>query len=138
MRIRQAMKEIRIQRLDYTKRDLVLTFDPGTHLSPTALVLWAQRDPRVRLTPGDRLVFRIGILDAHSRIDKCLELMGMLHRAAEEGADALPTIDPADIPREQHPHSLKKRHDLSKKHIRVHEEGRKAAAGEVPVGRRRM
>ncbi|MBI5251102.1 MAG: transcription-repair coupling factor, partial [Desulfomonile tiedjei] len=75
MRIRLAMKEARILRLDYNGQDLVLTFDQETPVRPESLVIWAQRDSRVRLAPGDRLKFRVGQTDAQSRISQCFELI---------------------------------------------------------------
>jgi transcription-repair coupling factor (superfamily II helicase) len=91
MRTRLAMKELRILKLDFTGRELVLSFDQLTPVSPHALVSWAQQDPRVRLLPGDRVSYRIGETDPESRIGASSELMGMLaktlHRA---GPSSLP------------------------------------------------
>ncbi len=78
MRIRLAMKGTRILRLDYNGQDLVLTFDPETPVRPETLVLWAQRDRRVRLAPGDRLKLKVGQIDPQARINQCIELLGEL------------------------------------------------------------
>ncbi len=78
MRIRLAMKETRILRLDYNGQDLVLTFDPETPVLPETLVLWAQRDRRVRLAPGDRLKLKVGQMDPQARINQCIELLDEL------------------------------------------------------------
>jgi transcription-repair coupling factor (superfamily II helicase) len=86
MRIRLAMKEIRIVRLDYTGQDLVFTFDSETPVSPQALIVWAQQDSRIRLLPSDRLAFRVGEADADSRINQCFELLESLRRAIDASA----------------------------------------------------
>jgi len=86
MRVRLAMKEIRATRLDYNDRDLVVTFDAETPVRPEHLVVWAQQSPqRVRLLPGDRLMFRIGALDPDQRVRKSFELLARLKEAAESG-----------------------------------------------------
>lgn len=75
MRIRLAMKEVRILRLDYNGQEIVLSFDQETPVRPETLILWAQRDRRVRLAPGDRLKFRMGPADPDARISQCMELL---------------------------------------------------------------
>jgi transcription-repair coupling factor (superfamily II helicase) len=81
MRIRLAMKEVRIQRLDYNEQDLVLAFDSETQVDPQILIAWAHKDRRIRLLPGDRLAFRVGKVDPESRINKCIALLERLGQA---------------------------------------------------------
>lgn len=87
MRIRLAMKDTRILRLDYNGQDLVLTFDQETPVRPETLVVWAQRDRRVRLAPGDRLKFRIGPTEPQSRINQCIEMFKELGGNAPRHAE---------------------------------------------------
>jgi transcription-repair coupling factor (superfamily II helicase) len=84
MRIRLAMKETRILRLDYNGQDLVLTFDQETPVRPETLVLWAQRDSRVRLAPGDRLKMKVGQIEPQARIDQCVDLLRELGGKASD------------------------------------------------------
>jgi len=64
----------------------VVTFDAETPVRPEHLVVWAQQSPqRVRLLPGDRLMFRIGALDPDQRVRKSFELLARLKEAAESG-----------------------------------------------------
>ncbi|MEW6349352.1 MAG: transcription-repair coupling factor [Thermodesulfobacteriota bacterium] len=80
MRIRLAMKEIRMLKLEYTEPNLVATFDPETPLNPGQLVAWAQGDSRhIRLLPNDRLMYRIGNGDPERRISGCQELLDNLN-----------------------------------------------------------
>ena len=81
MRIRLAMKEVRIQRLDYNEQDLVLSFDSETQVNPQILIAWAHKDRRIRLLPGDRLAFHVGKVDSASRINKCISLLERLREA---------------------------------------------------------
>jgi transcription-repair coupling factor (superfamily II helicase) len=97
MRVRLTMKEIRIQRLDYDKQNLVVSFDPQTQVSPVALIRWAQNDSRVRLLPGDRLMLRIGNLDANSRIDQCVDLLGILGRATDQSVSETKAFDSSSV-----------------------------------------
>ncbi|MGB6066009.1 MAG: transcription-repair coupling factor [Desulfomonilaceae bacterium] len=84
MRIRLAMKEVRILRLDYNEQDLIFGFDPETLVNPQTLIEWALKDGRIRLLPGDRLGFRVGKVDPVSRIKMCLALLERL-RASING-----------------------------------------------------
>ncbi len=93
MRIRLAMKEVRIQRLDYNEQDLVFSFDPETQVNPQILISWAQKDRRIRLLPGDRLAFHVGKVDPVSRIDKCISLLDRLGEAINGGG-----LAPAGVP----------------------------------------
>ncbi|MFH0822214.1 MAG: transcription-repair coupling factor, partial [Pseudomonadota bacterium] len=97
MRVRHAMKELRITKMDYNDRDLVLAFDSGTPLSPERLIAWSQRNVgRVRLMPGDRLAYTIGKLDAGGRIRESLVLMDKLRAQLEAPDPAAPTR-PLDV-----------------------------------------
>jgi transcription-repair coupling factor (superfamily II helicase) len=83
MRIRLAMKECMILRLDYNDRDLIVTFHPDTPISPELLVSWARSDPRnVRLVPEDRLMYRIGLVAPQVRIARCFFLLNALRNKA--------------------------------------------------------
>jgi transcription-repair coupling factor (superfamily II helicase) len=93
MRIRLAMKEVRIQRLDYNEQDLVFVFDPETQVNPQILISWAQKDRRIRLLPGDRLAFHVGKVDPVSRIDKCISLLDRLGETINGGG-----LTPAGVP----------------------------------------
>ena len=81
MRIRLMMKKIRVVKLDYDGKELIFSFDPSTPINPSALITWAQKDPAVRLIPGDRLAYRVGNLSPQSRIQKSVELMTNLDKA---------------------------------------------------------
>jgi transcription-repair coupling factor (superfamily II helicase) len=81
MRIRMMMKNLRIVKLDYNGQELVFSFDVATPVNPAALIEWAKKDPKVRMIPGDRLVYRIGNVDAQSRIRQSAELMRNLDKA---------------------------------------------------------
>jgi transcription-repair coupling factor (superfamily II helicase) len=96
MRIRLAMKEIRIVRLDYNGQDLVFTFDSETPVRPQALVTWAQNDRRIRLLPSDRLAFRVGDTDADARIGLCFRLLEGLKEAMDPAGLAKPAEDKPD------------------------------------------
>ncbi len=81
MGIRVAMKRIRIVKLGYNRRDLVVSFDPETPLDPELLIAWAQKEAgRVRVLPGDRLTYRIGKVDPESQIVQAGELMESLRK----------------------------------------------------------
>ncbi len=97
MRIRLAMKEIRILKLDYNLDDIVLSFDTDTPLRPDVLVGWAQKDSRVRLLPEDRFILRVGKLDDEERIEMCAGLMQTLYRTIIDGVRALPEGPPTDV-----------------------------------------
>ncbi len=80
MRIRLAMKEIRMLKLEYNPPNLIATFDPETPLNPDEFVAWAQSDfRRIRLLPNDRLMYRIGDGDPERRIAGCQELLDNLN-----------------------------------------------------------
>jgi transcription-repair coupling factor (superfamily II helicase) len=88
MRIRLAMKEKMVLRLDYNEQDLVLAFHPETPVSPDILVSWARKEPRkVRLVPGDRLMYRIGQVGPRERISECFSVLeGLENSAASNSA----------------------------------------------------
>ena len=88
MRIRLAMKEKMVLRLDYNEQDLVLAFHPKTQVSPDILVSWARKEPRkVRLVPGDRLMYRIGQVGPRERISECFSVLeGLENSAASNSA----------------------------------------------------
>ena len=94
MRIRLAMKEVRIQRLDYNERDLVLAFDPETQVNPQILIAWAHQDRRIRLLPGDRLALHVGKVDPESRIKKCIALLERLAEATYGRESAPASVSP--------------------------------------------
>jgi len=93
MRIRLAMKEVRIQKLDYNEQDLVFAFDPETQVNPQILIAWAQKDRRIRLLPGDRLAFHVGEVDPVSRVNKCISILERLGEAIDGGR-----LAPAGVP----------------------------------------
>jgi len=84
MRIRLMMKNLRILKLDYNGQELVFSFDVGTPVNPVALIRWAEKDPKVRMIPGDRLVYRIGNVNSQSRIRQSVELMTNMDKALLE------------------------------------------------------
>lgn len=103
MRIRLAMKEIRILRLDYNQKDLIFTFDQDTPLDPQTIVAWTQRDGTVRLIPADRLACRIGNVPPRTRIDRCFAVLKELRDALDGDSAGIP-VDPAadrgeDVPK---------------------------------------
>jgi transcription-repair coupling factor (superfamily II helicase) len=76
MRVRLLMKEVRITRLDYNGEDLVLSFHSETPVDPDLMISWVQQSPnRVRILPGDRVLYRIGKTDAETRIRQAFELL---------------------------------------------------------------
>ncbi len=76
MRIRLLMKEVRITKLDYNGQDLVLSFDSETPVNPDLMISWVQRSPdRVRILPGDRVLYKIGKTDTETRIQRAFELL---------------------------------------------------------------
>jgi transcription-repair coupling factor (superfamily II helicase) len=89
MRVRLAMKEVRILKLDYSGQDLVVAFDPATPVNPAALVAWAQQERGVRLLPGDRLAYRIGDVDSQLRINSCFQLLSRLQELVDSNGSAL-------------------------------------------------
>jgi transcription-repair coupling factor (superfamily II helicase) len=110
MRIRVAMKEIRVLRLDYSGHHLVVTFDPETDLSPEVLVAWAQSDERVRLLPADRLTYRIGKVETAARIAGSFKLFDFIGKSISRGRTAAaPDAIPGPIPEKAQIRGLKKR-----------------------------
>lgn len=103
MRIRLAMKEIRILRLDYNQQELIFTFAHDTPLNPQTLVVWTQSDRTVRLIPSDRLACRIGNVPPHVRIDRCFEVLKVLREAIEvrptETSAGIPGQRAGDVPK---------------------------------------
>lgn len=97
MRIRLAMKELRILKLDFTGRDIVLSFDQQTPVNPHKLVAWAQQDPRVRLLSGDRLGYRAEETDPQLRIDVCTDLMKKVRDAVQENESSVSRANPAEM-----------------------------------------
>ena len=88
MRIRLDLKQLRILRLDYTGKELVFAFDADTKVDPLVLVWWAQKDPKVRVLPGDKLGYLVGATDAESRVSACCAVLDRL-RASRETKDAV-------------------------------------------------
>jgi transcription-repair coupling factor (superfamily II helicase) len=87
MRVRLAMKELRIPKMDYNEPNLIISFDSDTPLDVGRLVEWAQREPsRVKLLPGDRILYRIGPVEPDDRIEGCLNLLGGLREAPSKGS----------------------------------------------------
>jgi transcription-repair coupling factor (superfamily II helicase) len=96
MRIRLAMKEIRILRLDYNQQELIFTFDHDTPLNPQTLVNWTQSDRTVRLIPSDRLACTIGNVPPQIRIDRCFDILKILREAIDSGQERILPARPAD------------------------------------------
>ena len=90
MRVRLAMKQIRILRLDYTGQEMVFTFDTDTRIGPDVLMEWVRQDPQLRLIPDYRFACRIGMVDAEARINAVLQVLDILGNAIEHGKAALP------------------------------------------------
>jgi len=92
MHIRTLMCELRISRVDYNGRDLVLSFGEGTPIDPLRLVQWVQRDRNVRLLNEDKLAYRIGAAPDDARIEKCWDLLQLIRSTlltpCSEGAEA--------------------------------------------------
>ncbi len=84
MRLRLLMKKLRVKRIDYAKRDLIITFDSQTPIRPELLVRWAQSEPeKIRLLPGDRMMYRVGRVDDRERIDLSFNVMASLLRTLD-------------------------------------------------------
>jgi transcription-repair coupling factor (superfamily II helicase) len=76
MRLRLAMKELRIIRMDYSGKDLVLSFNEDTPIQGEDLILWAHKNPETfRFLPGDRVAWRIGPSEPDTRIEQSVRLM---------------------------------------------------------------
>jgi len=78
MRIRTVMCDLRISRVDYNNRDLILSFDEGTPIDPSYLVQWVQRDRNVKLLSENRLAYRIGDVSDEARIEKCRDILQLI------------------------------------------------------------
>ncbi len=84
MRLRLAMKELRISKLDYNGKEIVLTFDSETPVRPEQLIAWSQKDGnQVRFIPEDRLTYRIGREDGESRVKLCFQLMDTIRNLSD-------------------------------------------------------
>ncbi len=82
MRLRLAMKKLRILRMDYNGRDLALSFDSETPVRPEILISWAQKSMgSIRFLPGDRVSWEIGKCDTESRISNSFRLLESLKEA---------------------------------------------------------
>jgi transcription-repair coupling factor (superfamily II helicase) len=98
MRIRLDLKQLRVLRLDYTGRELIFAFDADTSVSPLILVWWAQKDPRVRVLPGDKLGYMVGETDSESRVQYCYAVLERLREsvspkdAVSEPENKTPTV----------------------------------------------
>jgi transcription-repair coupling factor (superfamily II helicase) len=80
MRIRLAMKALRISKMDCNGPEFVLSFDAQTPVSPQLIIQWAQTTPEtVRFLPGDRVAFRIRSSDSATRIKGAFELLDALN-----------------------------------------------------------
>ena len=86
MRIRTAMSNLRISRVDYNKRDLILSFDEAPPIDPARLVQWIQRDGKVRLLSEDKLAYKIGDTSEDGRIEKCWKLLQLIGNTLYTGA----------------------------------------------------
>jgi transcription-repair coupling factor (superfamily II helicase) len=97
MRIRVAMKRIRILKMDYSNQDLVVTFNADTPVIPERLIAWAQSASNsVRLLPGDRLAYRIGNVESEARIGLAGDLMDSLQEISRK--DSPPPLITNDRP----------------------------------------
>lgn len=95
MRIRLVMKELRITKLDYNGKELALSFDTETPISPGSLIAWADRNKdKVRLVPGDRVAVAIGDVAPKERIRSSMKLMADLNQIADNDSSEDSTVYP--------------------------------------------
>ncbi|MFA6222375.1 MAG: transcription-repair coupling factor [Desulfomonilaceae bacterium] len=75
MAIRLIMKELRVSKLDYSKEQLIISFDPSTNMRPESLIQWVQKKPKSRLAPGDKILYQIGSVESTERATASLSVL---------------------------------------------------------------
>jgi transcription-repair coupling factor (superfamily II helicase) len=96
MKIRLAMKDLRVLKLDYNGKDLTFTFDRDTPVRAADLAIWAQNNRKVRLLPQDKVSYQIGSTDSDGRIDQATSFLERI----KIGADS---VRPEEAISESHP-----------------------------------
>jgi transcription-repair coupling factor (superfamily II helicase) len=108
MRIRLDLKHLRVVRLDYTGKELVFAFAADTDVNPLVLVWWAQKDPKVRVLPGDKLGYLVGQTDGEARVGHVCAVLDRLRESCEPKDVISGPEEAASAPRETPPIKLKK------------------------------
>ena len=75
MAIRLVMKELLVSKLDYAKGDLIISFNESTIVTPETLIKWVQEKQKVRILPGDKLVYKIGSVDSKERANIAFDVL---------------------------------------------------------------
>ncbi len=79
MKIRHRLVDLRATALDYTGTNLVISFDEGTRVDPARVLEIVQAEPdRYRLTPDNRLAWRVGPLDPPEILRRAWALLNRL------------------------------------------------------------
>jgi transcription-repair coupling factor (superfamily II helicase) len=89
MRVRVGLKTLRIVKLDYNGKDLVVTFDADTPVNPDFLIALAQNSPKkVRFLPRDRVAFFVGKNDPQELVHSCFRLIETLEQSPGNHGDS--------------------------------------------------
>ncbi len=79
MKIRHRLVHLRATALDYTGANLVISFDESTRVDPARVLEIVQAEPdRHRLTPDNRLVWRVGPLEPPEILQRAWALLNRL------------------------------------------------------------
>jgi len=92
MAIRLIMKELRVSKLDYSKGQLIISFDVSTIVKPEPLIQWVQKKPQSRLAPGDKILYQIGSIESSERANASLSVLRDLISLTNE-----PELDSANM-----------------------------------------
>ena len=92
MAIRLIMKELRVSKLDYSKGQLIISFDASTIVKPEPLIQWVQKKPQSRLAPGDKILYQIGSIESSERANASLNVLRDLISLTNE-----PELDSANM-----------------------------------------
>jgi transcription-repair coupling factor (superfamily II helicase) len=79
MKIRRVLVDFGAIGLDYTGREIALTFDEKPRIDPAAVLALIERDPtRYRITPDHRLICSTGALEENEILPRVRELLNLL------------------------------------------------------------
>lgn len=93
MTIRLIMKELLVLKIDYTKGNLVISFSDSTALTPEALVKWVQSKQNATITPGNKLVLKIGSADSKERVNISVNILReLLYLTNDQKTDQTITV----------------------------------------------
>ena len=87
------MKELLVLKIDYTKGNLVISFSDSTALTPEALVKWVQSKQNATITPGNKLVLKIGSADSKERVNISVNILReLLYLTNDQKTDQTITV----------------------------------------------